>query len=156
MGWLPILALVSLSLMFKVIPRESSLRDDKVKMRLGFIVRLQHHERTLVTFNELVLNTTSAVSGMKFAQSDLLLCLSCKSSVRSWAQWEWPYPGEWQRVRCQGAKYRFHWAPCFHKQAAEWMSRRNLRIISVKIFKYICIIWINKVYSLKYHQEFWI
>ena len=63
--------------MFKVIPRESSLRDDKVKMRLGFIVRLQHHERTLVTFNELVLNTTSAVSGMKFAQSrDLLLCLS--------------------------------------------------------------------------------
>ena len=63
--------------MFKVIPRESSLRDDKVKMRLGFIVRLQHHERTLVTFNELVLNTTSAVSGMKFALSrDLLLCLS--------------------------------------------------------------------------------
>ena len=66
-----------MSLMFKVIPRESSLRDDKVKMRLGFIVRLQHHERALVTFNELVLNTTSAVSGMKFAQSrDLLLCLS--------------------------------------------------------------------------------
>ena len=63
--------------MFKVILRESSLRDDTVKMRLGFIVRLQHHERTLVTFNELVLNTTSAVSEMKFALSrDLLLCLS--------------------------------------------------------------------------------
>ena len=57
--------------------RESSLGDDKVKMGLGFIVRLRHHERALVTFNELVLNTTSAVSGIKFSQSrDLLLCLS--------------------------------------------------------------------------------
>ena len=59
------------------IPRESSLGDDKVKMGLGFIVRLRHHEGALVTFNELVLNTTSAVSGIKFAESrDLLLCLS--------------------------------------------------------------------------------
>ena len=56
---------------------------------------------------------------------------------------------------CQGAKYRLHWAPCFPKQTAEWMSRRNLRIISVKIFRCICIIWINKVYSSKYHQELW-
>lgn len=40
-------------------------------------MRLRHHERALVTFNELVLNTTSAVSGIKFSQSrDLLLCLS--------------------------------------------------------------------------------